>query len=1124
MGVPTRITRHNLGGGKIGRQLHKRSDLEQYHKGNFEQTNFLPTPYGGIVRREPATWLAAIPPRYDGLVPTFARGFKFVRSADDKYSVILIGYSDGTSEFQIFTDDGTLLATVACPYRTEDMFEIDGKQINDVMILTHNNYPPANLIRQSETSWSYVERDIIGGPFLDQNDNHELIMSTSISGWHADINYQVEDRIKDASLTSIAVNWAGTVISQPLESTLTADALDLTGVDPYYKTGSVDVTFSADGDDFKLSAEEIEYPYLLVRVDQAYDPAVVTGLEVALSLIPDHLGNDESYTINGTIEQVFNLTTFYYLKVDAGLKSTWRFLGDVDGDANVKASSFTGIPNFKLPADAVSAYDDTIWRQYEVVGLQTTVRLNAFSFDNQRRHLFLYGAGTDGGSFVSGGGDVSANATQFYEANEQNLNQPLSTDPPWTLLGEQPNSSNIQQLITSGFAPFTDKDLGRHLSIVSSLSLSAQDDWTAAGLTSEVYSTTGDVTLTTEGGTWEGEIVLESRPRGTDDNAWEVLGSIVSNGDYNGTFTRYIAEIGIEIRVRMESYVIGTCSWSLSMPNGDTVIYKIVKVISSNTVIVRVESGSNLFLSNFRWSMGAFGGDAGYPAVWCIHEERLIYGSTLTSPFLMWGSEVNNWVNFTLGSLVTSPITFRLLSDNVTQIKWLLSKSSRLYIGTDFGEYVASTPDKDTVISGENPPRITLATPYGSSRQNAIAVDDEVVHVVGDRLTVRAITEKEYTTSETSKSLTVFNPEIAVPSIKEIHLARNPYPVVWCLRSDGKLVPFTYDLPNNVLGWAEMELTNSDIKSHWIIPNDEGIDEVYFIDQRDDIAVIARSSDAVPDVGGIFVVSGTMEPPEVSVLDAGTSIYNGGYTRQTQGFWENGDFVNIQRQATQWEMRDGAFLGYLNNNLTTIPPKGEWSVASGAYPVAFVEYEIFENGNYGLAQLANGTWVIFDATTYQYLFENLTDEKVGVYTPVSGSGATGTVEIIEVHFQIEKLKYVAPTVSAQNRDLNEIEYTSLVELSTITQTKGRLASRKQRVVRIILNLIDSHGGEVSADGGATWQPIQYDSTDLFTGEKEVRVNSGNTEAPRIMIRVSGIDPFHLISVEADVDEQGTEAR
>ncbi len=123
-------------------------------------------------------------------------------------------------------------------------------------------------------------------------------------------------------------------------------------------------------------------------------------------------------------------------------------------------------------------------------------------------------------------------------------------------------------------------------------------------------------------------------------------------------------------------------------------------------------------------------------------------------------------------------------------------------------------------------------------------------------------------------------------------------------------------------------------------------------------------------------------------------------------------------------------------------------------------------------------------------------------------------------FQMEKLDY-ANQVFTDDQDGTDTAMTSLVRPTSLVQAPNVLEEAKYRITKIFLYLKASQGGEVSVDGGETWEVIEYPSAELFTGKVEISVNSGNTEEAPLMIRTTGTQPFNLLSIGADIDRQST---
>lgn len=194
-----RVFRHNLSGGALGADLHYRSDLEAYGKGNLVQSNFLPTPYGGVMRRPPSEKLhahgAAV---VDGVTysPAAIRYFDFIYDRDAQYVVALISYAatghDSWSRLEIFDTDGVLKDTVACDYAALNFNEIATKQLNDVMYLSHNAYPLQKLVRSGDTDWSLDDAVMEGGPWLPWN-SEETTLSVEKAAYAVGSTYALGD-------------------------------------------------------------------------------------------------------------------------------------------------------------------------------------------------------------------------------------------------------------------------------------------------------------------------------------------------------------------------------------------------------------------------------------------------------------------------------------------------------------------------------------------------------------------------------------------------------------------------------------------------------------------------------------------------------------------------------------------------------------------------------------------------------------------------------------------------------------------------------------------------------------------------------------------------------------------
>lgn len=68
---------------------------------------------------------------------------------------------------------------LASPYASSDLPLLSWTQSNDILTLFHPNYPPYQLSRLSESSWTFVAQEFDSGPFQDQNVDQTVTVNPS---------------------------------------------------------------------------------------------------------------------------------------------------------------------------------------------------------------------------------------------------------------------------------------------------------------------------------------------------------------------------------------------------------------------------------------------------------------------------------------------------------------------------------------------------------------------------------------------------------------------------------------------------------------------------------------------------------------------------------------------------------------------------------------------------------------------------------------------------------------------------------------------------------------------------------------------------------------------------------
>ena len=120
-----------------------RDDVEKYDAACRHLEGFLPLVYGDAEKRPGTRYVAS-----SFLAAQKVRLIPFIYSATISYDLEF-----GSEYIRVFFND-EVITTITSPYLTADLFQLDYKQIGDVMWLVHPSYPQYKLSRTSATTFS----------------------------------------------------------------------------------------------------------------------------------------------------------------------------------------------------------------------------------------------------------------------------------------------------------------------------------------------------------------------------------------------------------------------------------------------------------------------------------------------------------------------------------------------------------------------------------------------------------------------------------------------------------------------------------------------------------------------------------------------------------------------------------------------------------------------------------------------------------------------------------------------------------------------------------------------------------------------------------------------------------
>lgn len=227
-----------------------------------------------------------------------------------------------------------------------------------------------------------------------------------------------------------------------------------------------------------------------------------------------------------------------------------------------------------------------------------------------------------------------------------------------------------------------------------------------------------------------------------------------------------------------------------------------------------------------------FDGAGNYPSTVAFFEQRLFLGRTRNNPNAIWGSRTTEFENFDQSTPLKADDSIALAANagRVNAINELVSTTSLLALTSDSLFRIDSGSDGG-YLTAAPPATVRRQIGRGSSRLNPLVIDNVVFYAPSVGSGVRSINYKFEVDGLTSDDVTIFSPHF-FDGMKIVSwcYAQEPRSVVWAVRSDGKLLAFTWEQAQQVWGWTLCE-TDGFVESCCAIP-ENGEDRVYLVIRR----------------------------------------------------------------------------------------------------------------------------------------------------------------------------------------------------------------------------------------------------------------------------------------------------
>ena len=336
-------------------------------------------------------------------------------------------------------------------------------------------------------------------------------------------------------------------------------------------------------------------------------------------------------------------------------------------------------------------------------------------------------------------------------------------------------------------------------------------------------------------GTWQGQVLIDRQLRGT--TSWEPIRTY----ENSVAGQRNVTSIGEEerecnLRIRWISDAVAGTNPVARLEVGESKYYgyvEITDVTSTTVATARVRKGLWAATPTIFWAEAAFSDEQGHARTVALHEGRLMWGGTRKNPLRLYGSFVDDFENFRVGSNADNAIAFRITANESNPIQWMISQQGKLIIGTAAEEVDFGRSDDNDALSSTNVRAIRQST-YGSAHIQAKLVNEVIMFVQRQQRKIREYVFAFEKDGWAGPDLTVLANHIsgANSQIVELAFQQQPDAVLWAVISSGAhIASMTYERDQNVVGWSR-QITQGSFESCASIYGGTDPDEIWFAVKR----------------------------------------------------------------------------------------------------------------------------------------------------------------------------------------------------------------------------------------------------------------------------------------------------
>ncbi len=367
----------------------------------------------------------------------------------------------------------------------------------------------------------------------------------------------------------------------------------------------------------------------------------------------------------------------------------------------------------------------------------------------------------------------------------------------------------------------------------------------AHGYSSGIYLHISGVTGTTEAnGDWYITKI--------DANTYDLVGSAFVNAYAAGGATRPALFVSTDVGrlIRAKEGAVWGYAQIVSFVDATQVTADVINTLTDTT-------------TKTAWRLGIYSETTGYPACGTFYGDRLYRAGVPEIPERLDGSKVgdyNNMAPTAIDGTVTddSAVSFRLNSNDVQTVRWMLGTSNGIAVGTAEGEWLVTPSTLNEALTPTNI-NAKQSTGWGSADVQAVQAGSSILFLEQGARRLREMNYLYYENVMQSIDATVlaehitkggYDPAeplageatVAASGLIELAYQRKTQPLIWAPRRDGVLACLIYSKDDKVMGWTRQVLGGwsdvaqtvpAKVESCCVIPASDGsYDELWMVVNR----------------------------------------------------------------------------------------------------------------------------------------------------------------------------------------------------------------------------------------------------------------------------------------------------